>query len=133
LPCYDLLLLGCWSVYFQFSGETHFRAYQQPYLYFNVLFLSGQFEAAIEFLSRIDKLRCHTVHVALVLYEMGLLLTPHTIQAQLCEYLEDCDDVSKHLYRVPSAKLVPARNNLASPGSIQTCLNYCTNITSKQN
>ncbi|KAK2144899.1 hypothetical protein LSH36_721g01052 [Paralvinella palmiformis] len=64
-------------------GESHFHAYQQPYLYFRVLFLSGQFEAAIEFLSRIDRLRCHTVHVALVLYEMGLLLTPHSIQAQL--------------------------------------------------
>jgi len=71
---------------FAFQGESHFHAYQQPYLYFRVLFLSGQFEAAIEFLSRIDRLRCHTVHVALVLYEMGLLLTPHSIQAQLCEY-----------------------------------------------
>ncbi|GIY44503.1 nuclear pore complex protein Nup93 [Caerostris extrusa] len=54
-------------------GETHFNAYQQPYLYFQVLFLTAQFEAAIEFLFRIESLRCHAVHVAIVLYEMNLL------------------------------------------------------------
>ena len=64
-------------------GEAHFNAYQQPYLYFRVLVLTGQFEAAIEFLSRIDKLRCHAVHVALVLYELKLLLMPHCIQKNL--------------------------------------------------
>ena len=33
-------------------GEAHFQADQSPLLYFNVLFLTGQFEAAIEFLAR---------------------------------------------------------------------------------
>ena len=33
-------------------GESHFQAEQSPLLYFQVLFLSGQFEAAIEFLAR---------------------------------------------------------------------------------
>ena len=33
-------------------GEAHFQAEQSPLLYFQVLFLSGQFEAAIEFLAR---------------------------------------------------------------------------------
>ncbi|XP_077993570.1 nuclear pore complex protein Nup93-like [Glandiceps talaboti] len=64
-------------------GETHFSAYQHPFLYFKVLFLTAQFEAAIEFLSRIDKLRSHAVHVATVLYEMNLLARPTNIQAQL--------------------------------------------------
>ncbi|KAK3579843.1 hypothetical protein CHS0354_015256 [Potamilus streckersoni] len=64
-------------------GESHFNGYQQPFLYFQVLVLTAQFEAAIEFLSRIEKLRCHAVHVALVLYQLKLLLLSHTSQAQL--------------------------------------------------
>ena len=68
------------------AGESHFNAYQQPYLYFQVLFLTAQFEAAIEFLSHMEKLRCHAVHVAITLYELKLLLQPHSIQAQLGGY-----------------------------------------------
>jgi len=65
------------------SGEVHFSAYQQPYLFFRVLFLTAQFEAAIEFLARMDSLRCYAVHVALVLNEMKLLLMPSSTHAQL--------------------------------------------------
>jgi len=65
------------------SGEVHFSAYQQPYLYFRVLFLTAQFEAAIEFLARMDSLRCYAVHVALVLYETKLLLVPTSTHALL--------------------------------------------------
>lgn len=64
-------------------GENHFRAYQQPLLYFQVLFLTTQFEAAIEFLSRIDEHRCHAVHVALVLFEAKMLNLPHSIHSPL--------------------------------------------------
>ncbi|XP_071785698.1 nuclear pore complex protein Nup93-like [Asterias amurensis] len=72
-------------------GETHFSANQNPYLYFQVLFLCGQFEAAIEFLSRSDvRLRCHAVHVAIALYEMGLLILPQNIQTQvLSKHVDD--------------------------------------------
>ena len=28
-----------------FLGESHFRAFEQPYLYAQILFLTGQFEA----------------------------------------------------------------------------------------
>ena len=48
--------------------------------YFQVLFLTGQFEAAIEFLFRIDRLRAHAVHVAIALFESDLLALPATIQ-----------------------------------------------------
>ncbi|XP_041455618.1 nuclear pore complex protein Nup93-like [Lytechinus variegatus] len=65
-------------------GETHFSAHQNPHLYFKILFLSAQFEAAIEFLSRHDNgLRSHAVHSAIVLHELGLLALPQNIQAQL--------------------------------------------------
>ncbi|KAG8175420.1 hypothetical protein JTE90_021117 [Oedothorax gibbosus] len=64
-------------------GEAHFNAYQQPYLYFQVLFLTAQFEAAIEFLFRIESLRCHAVHIAVVLYELNLLALPSSCNAPL--------------------------------------------------
>ncbi|CAE1139746.1 NUP93 [Acanthosepion pharaonis] len=71
------------SLLYEEYGESHFSAYQQPYLYFQVLFLTAQFEAALEFLSRIDVLRCHAVHLGLVLYELKLLLLPSSTQATL--------------------------------------------------
>ncbi|XP_055955710.1 nuclear pore complex protein Nup93 [Patella vulgata] len=64
-------------------GENHFNGYQQPFMYFQVLVLTSQFEAAIEFLSRLERLRCHAVHAALVLFELKLLLLPSNPQSQL--------------------------------------------------
>ena len=64
-------------------GETHFNAFERPLLYFQVLFLTGQFELAFEFLFRVDRLRPHGLHMALAMYESGLLLLPNNIQAQL--------------------------------------------------
>jgi len=48
----------------------------QPMSYFQLLFLTGQFESAIESIFRHPKLRSHAVHVAIVLNEMGLLYLP---------------------------------------------------------
>ncbi|XP_015224134.1 nuclear pore complex protein Nup93 isoform X3 [Lepisosteus oculatus] len=64
-------------------GESHFAAGQQPFLYFQVLFLTAQFEAAIAFLFRVERLRSHAVHVALVLHELRLLLKSSGQSAQL--------------------------------------------------
>uniref|UniRef100_S4RD68 Nuclear pore complex protein Nup93 n=1 Tax=Petromyzon marinus TaxID=7757 RepID=S4RD68_PETMA len=64
-------------------GETHFSAGQQPFLYFQVLFLTAQFEAAVAFLFRVERLRAHAVHVALALHELKLLLQPPLQAAQL--------------------------------------------------
>uniref|UniRef100_A0A8C2B7G2 Nuclear pore complex protein Nup93 n=1 Tax=Cyprinus carpio TaxID=7962 RepID=A0A8C2B7G2_CYPCA len=64
-------------------GESHFSASHQPFLYFQVLFLTAQFEAAIAFLFRVERLRSHAVHVALVLYELKLLLKSSGQSAQL--------------------------------------------------
>ena len=61
--------------HFSSSGEAHFDAFNQPYTYFQALLLTGQFEAGIEFLSRVSNLKSHGVHVAIVLNEMGLLVT----------------------------------------------------------
>uniref|UniRef100_A0A674PP45 Nuclear pore complex protein Nup93 n=1 Tax=Takifugu rubripes TaxID=31033 RepID=A0A674PP45_TAKRU len=64
-------------------GESHFLASQQPFLYFQVLFLTAQFEAALAFLFRVERLRSHAVHVALVLHELQLLLKSSGQSAQL--------------------------------------------------
>ncbi|OWF34740.1 Nuclear pore complex protein Nup93 [Mizuhopecten yessoensis] len=71
------------TMLFEDFGESYFSGYQQPYLYFQVLILTAQFEAAIEFMSRIDKLLCHSVHVALVLYELKMLMLSTSNQSQL--------------------------------------------------
>ncbi|KAJ7312147.1 hypothetical protein JRQ81_006491 [Phrynocephalus forsythii] len=67
-------------------GESHFAVNQQPTLYFQVLFLTAQFEAAIAFLFRTERLRCHAVHVALVLFELKLLLKSSGQSAQLLSH-----------------------------------------------
>ncbi|XP_017083407.1 nuclear pore complex protein Nup93-1 [Drosophila eugracilis] len=54
-------------------GEKYFNAEKQPYLYFETLALTGQFESAIEFLARRDDNRVHAVHMAIALHELGLL------------------------------------------------------------
>uniref|UniRef100_A0A6J0UU95 Nuclear pore complex protein Nup93 n=2 Tax=Pogona vitticeps TaxID=103695 RepID=A0A6J0UU95_9SAUR len=67
-------------------GESHFAVNQQPFLYFQVLFLTAQFEAATAFLFRTERLRCHAVHVALVLFELKLLLKSSGQSAQLLSH-----------------------------------------------
>ncbi|KAJ7415360.1 Nuclear pore complex protein Nup93 [Pitangus sulphuratus] len=67
-------------------GESHFAVNQPPFLYFQVLFLTAQFEAAIAFLFRTERLRCHAVHVALVLFELKLLLKSSGQSAQLLSH-----------------------------------------------
>uniref|UniRef100_A0A8C2JUF6 Nuclear pore complex protein Nup93 n=1 Tax=Cyprinus carpio TaxID=7962 RepID=A0A8C2JUF6_CYPCA len=82
--CFDEDGITCVALFKLFSaGESHFSASHQPFLYFQVLFLTAQFEAAIAFLFRVERLRSHAVHVALVLYELKLLLKSSGQSAQL--------------------------------------------------
>lgn len=67
-------------------GEKHFNASEQQHLYFQVLALTGQFEAAIEFLSRSEQYRTHAVHMALALNELYLIAGPRNVQEPLCEF-----------------------------------------------
>jgi len=64
-------------------GESHFKAYDQPYLYCQVLFLTAQFETGVEFLSRLDHCRTHAVHIAAVLNHENILLKPDVIHTPL--------------------------------------------------
>ncbi|KAI5634531.1 nup93/Nic96 domain-containing protein [Phthorimaea operculella] len=71
-------------------GETHYHAYEKPLVYFQVLALTGQFEPAIEFLSRIQRYQVHGVHMALALHDVYMLGTPRNVQAPLLSV--DTDD-----------------------------------------
>lgn len=54
---------------------------EQPHVYFELLFLVGQFECAIDFLYRNVKFSNHAVHIAIGLQEKRLLATPEHLQA----------------------------------------------------
>lgn len=66
-------------------GEKHFNANEQPHLYYQVLALTGQFEAGVEFLARFDKYRAHAVHIALALSELHMIGGPRNLQEPLCK------------------------------------------------
>lgn len=76
---YDLLQ----TIIIEEYGESYYDAATNPYLYFQVLFLTGQFEAAIEFLVRNPKLRSHGVHIAIALLKSGLLALTGSSDAPL--------------------------------------------------
>ncbi|XP_014207359.1 nuclear pore complex protein Nup93 [Copidosoma floridanum] len=66
-------------------GESYYRANEQPLLYFTMLFLTGQFEAAIEFLARGAGARylAHAVHLAAAMHEHSLLAVSQSVLAPL--------------------------------------------------
>jgi len=98
----SLTLPGLQTLLTEEYGETHFSAASQPLLYFQVLFLTGQLEAAVDFLFRAgDSLASHAVHLALALFELDLLNLPSSIQAPLLSR-EPSD-------RTPSKRLNVAR------------------------
>ncbi|XP_072937002.1 nuclear pore complex protein Nup93-like [Epargyreus clarus] len=84
-------------------GETHYHAYEKPLVYFQVLTLTGQFEPAIEFLSRIPRFQVHGVHMALALHDVFMLGTPRNVQAPLLSV--DTDDPAP-LRRLNLARLL---------------------------
>ncbi|GLV42360.1 Nucleoporin 93kD-1 [Carabus blaptoides fortunei] len=64
-------------------GEAHYEAHIQPHLYFQMLILTGQFEAAIEFLARTERYRPHAVHFAITVNEIFMLGGPRCVDAPL--------------------------------------------------
>lgn len=54
---------------------------EQPHVYFELLFLIGQFESAIDFLYRSVEFSNHAVHIAIALNENHSLATPEYLQA----------------------------------------------------
>lgn len=58
-------------------------------MYWAALWLTGQLEAAIEFLSRQgDNLRANAVHIAIAAHQSGILLTPKDCRVKLRKYID---------------------------------------------
>ncbi|XP_053982478.1 nuclear pore complex protein Nup93-like [Hylaeus volcanicus] len=66
-------------------GESYYHAHEQPFVYFSMLFLTGQFEAAIEFLARGAgaKHLPHAVHLAAAMHEHNFLGVSQSVLAPL--------------------------------------------------
>ncbi|CAH8579659.1 unnamed protein product [Schistosoma turkestanicum] len=80
----DTLTLGqLQSLLYETYGEVHFDAWSQPLVFFKILCLTQQYEAAIGFLTRFEQLRCHAVHIALVLRDLHMLLLPNWLHSPL--------------------------------------------------
>lgn len=76
----------------------HFDAWSQPLVYFKVLCLTQQFEAAIAFLARFEAFRCHAVHIALALRNRNVLLISNTLQAPLGRWGVGGETVGVHYW-----------------------------------
>lgn len=69
-------------------GETHYDALNHPHLYFQMLILTAQFEAAIEFLTRVARYKVHGVHMGIALHELYMLLGPRDVSSPLSRRLK---------------------------------------------
>ncbi|KAJ8961169.1 hypothetical protein NQ318_008850 [Aromia moschata] len=91
-------ILGCYNEESEYgimdNGESQYDAFNHPLLYFKLLMLTGQFEAATEFLFRTEKFKVHGVHVAIILNEFKLLAVSQDFRALL---LSVRDEDPKHV------------------------------------
>lgn len=72
---------------YYFLGEEYFLHQASNCLvYFTVLILTGQIEQAISILYR-DNLLVHAVHIAILAYQLKLLMLPNKITCEICKFL----------------------------------------------
>lgn len=55
-------------------------------MYFQMMFLTGQFEAAIDALYASSKYAFHAVHIAIALNQLNLLVLPDNLSRPICKY-----------------------------------------------
>ncbi|XP_051169702.1 nuclear pore complex protein Nup93-like [Leptopilina boulardi] len=84
-PEHKLTLDSLQTTILEVYGESYYHAHEQPFLYFSMLFLTGQFESAIEFLARGASARhlVHAVHLAAAMHEHNLLAVSQSVLAPL--------------------------------------------------
>lgn len=99
----QLTFSGLQSLILEKYGENYFNAREKAALYFQVLTLTGQFEAAIEFLARTEKNRTHAIHMAIALNEISMLGTPRSVEQSLLS--SDPDD-PKPMKRLNLVRLI---------------------------
>jgi nuclear pore complex protein Nup93 len=61
------------------QGFSRFSKLEDPHMYFQMMFLTGQFEAAIDALYASSKYAFHAVHIAIALNQLGLLVLPDNL------------------------------------------------------
>ncbi|VDL19915.1 unnamed protein product [Hymenolepis diminuta] len=110
------------NLLYETYGETYFDAWNQPLTYFKILCLSQQFEAALGFLSRIESLRCHAVHLALILRELKILLLPKSKQAPLTSRVDSDPSGIRRLNFIRLLLLYTRK--FESSGNPALCINY---------
>ena len=66
------------------SGGNRSLFNEKPVQYAMCLFLTGQFETAIDLLNQIDQFRCHAVHLAIYLHDSRLLSTASKSDSPMC-------------------------------------------------
>ncbi|XP_033172157.1 nuclear pore complex protein Nup93-1 [Drosophila mauritiana] len=99
----QLTFSGLQSLILEKYGENYFNAREKAPLYFQVLTLTGQFEAAIEFLARTEKNRTHAIHMAIALNEISMLGTPSSVEQPL---LSSEPDDPKPMKRLNFVRLI---------------------------
>ncbi|KAH8368370.1 hypothetical protein KR084_010436 [Drosophila pseudotakahashii] len=93
----QLTYSGLQSLILEKYGENYFNAREKTPLYFQVLALTGQFEAAIEFLARTEPNRPHAVHMAIALNELCMLGAPSSVKQPLLSSEPDDPSPMKRL------------------------------------
>ncbi|XP_016973058.1 nuclear pore complex protein Nup93-1 [Drosophila rhopaloa] len=93
----QLTYAGLQSLILDKYGENYFNAREKTPLYFQVLALTGQFEAAIEFLARTETNRPHAVHMAIALNELSMLGAPSSVKQPLLSSEPDDPSPMKRL------------------------------------
>lgn len=71
-------------------GETYYDAAKSPCTYFQVLVLTSQFEAALDFMARVERYKAHAIHMAIGLNELYLLAGPRDYNSPLV-IIDPCD------------------------------------------
>lgn len=78
-------------------GELHYDAFNKPLLYFKLLILTGQFEAAIDFLFRTENFKVEGVHIAIALNENKLLALSQDVTLPLISLDSTDPKPARHL------------------------------------
>jgi len=82
VPCESLTYIEFQNKLSIEFGEKYFVKNRSPFTYLQVLLLTAQFEMAIEFLLKFDSMIVHGIHMAIALFERGLLnLSNHQLFA----------------------------------------------------
>ncbi|KAK7576318.1 hypothetical protein V9T40_012604 [Parthenolecanium corni] len=103
-------------------GETYFNASEQPHVYFQMLFLTGQFEAGIEILYRSAKFATHSVHIAIAMNEFGLLALSDNISRPVVSSIYEKDP--KPLKRLNFCAMVKTYAGTLPEADSEVALNY---------